>query len=238
MLTYLERTEYELLNLLIGVEKPVGSVALNLLLKEKKMNLSSATIGRILARFDYQGLTVKNGFRGRLLTDEGQKRFEDLKSKQRLAELTSKFYESIDAESKDNLIDVLIARRGIEQEAARLAVLNATKEDLQNLEKLYKLQSEDITNGLVSADIDVLFHQGIGKASKNKVLAAAYDFIWQNGRFSPVMEYIRRAVGGVIAADHGKILNALLARDADKAAKCMINHINSLINDVKKYGNP
>ena len=235
MLNDEEKTEFELLSLFTEALEPMGSHTLSLLLEQKQLNVSSATIGRMLVRLDHQGLTTRSGYRGRVLTDAGLKRFKELKNKQHLADLTSRFYESIDAESMDNLIEVLIARRGIEQESVRLAALHATKEDLQNLKKLYKIQYKDAVKGHVAADTDVLFHQALCKASKNKVLAAAYDFIWQNGRFSPVMEYIRIAVGGTIASDHGKILNALLERNANKAVKCMAGHIDSLIRDVKKY---
>ena len=237
MLNDNEKTEFEVLNLLTNIQDPMGSVTLSLLLKEKNLNASSATVGRLLTKFDHQGLTTRHGFRGRVLTDTGLKKLKELKGKQHLAELTSKFYESIDAESKDNLIEVLIARRGIEQESVRLAAARATKEDIQNLKKVYSQQTNDVIKGINSADTDLLFHQAICKASKNKVLVAAYDFIWQNGRFSPVMEYIRIAVGSTIATDHGKILNALLERDADKAVKYMVSHIDSLISDVNKYWN-
>ena len=237
MLNDNERVEFELFNLLTNVQDPMGSVTLNLLLKEKNLDVSSATIGRMLVKFDHQGLTTRHGFRGRVLTEAGLKRLKELKDKQKLVELTSKFYESIDAESKDNLIEVLIARRGIEQESVRLAAIHGTREDFHNLKKLYSRQNMDAANGIDSPEIDVLFHQAIGKASKNKVLSAAYDFIWQNGRFSPVMEFIRIAVGGTISVDHGKILNALLERNAEKAVKCMANHIDSLIRDVEKYWN-
>ena len=237
MLNDIERTEFDILSLLADINEPMGSVTLSLKLKEKKLNMSSATVGRILVRLDHEGLTSRNGFRGRLLTDAGQNRFKELKNKQQLAELTTKFYESIDAESKDDLIDVLIARRGIEQESARQAAIRATKEDLQKLQKLYNMQEKDPSNSLGVSDTDTLFHQAIGRASKNKVLLAAYDFIWQNGRYSPVMAYIRISIGSAIATDHGKILNAMLERDANKAARCMASHIDSLISDVQKYWN-
>lgn len=235
MLTAKEMAEYECLNLLTNAQDPIGAVTLSLLLKKKELDVSGATVGRMLSEFDHEGLTTKHGFQGRILTGTGLKRLAELKSKRRLAEVSARFYNSVDAESKDNLIDVLVARRGIERETARLAATLATEADLETLRKVYNTQIKDATDGIVSADSDVLFHQALAKASKNKVLAAAYDFTWQNGRFSPVMEYIRSAVGGIIAVDHGKILDALLKRDPDEADKCMAAHIDSLINDVQKY---
>ena len=235
MLNDNERAEFEVFSLLTDKQNPMGSVSISLLLKEKNLNLSSATIGRMLARFDHGGLTTRHGFRGRVLTEMGFKRFRELKSREQLGELASKFYESIDAESMENLIEVLIARRGIEQESVRLAALNASNEDVQSIKNWYIQQSKDASSGIGSPESDVFFHQSICRASRNKVLSAAYDFIWQHGRFSPVMEYIRMAVGSTIAADHKSILDAIVEHDADKAEKCMTNHIDSLINDVKKY---
>ena len=235
MLTEKEMLEYELISLLSDEHTPKGAVALSLLLRENGYSISSATVGRMLSEFDYQGLTIRHGFRGRTLTGEGNNKLAELKSRQRVNEVSSTFYNSVDAESKDNLIDVLIARRGIERESTRLAAINATEEDLAEISEAYYLQSKDAADGAVSADNDVIFHQAIAKASKNSVLLAAYDFIWQHGRFSPVMVYIRSFVGGVIAADHKKILDALLEKNPDKADKCMAEHIDSLISDVNKY---
>jgi len=236
MLTDSENTEYNLLKLLTVTKEPTGSVMLSLILKnEQNISVSSATIGRMLARFDYDGITEKHGFKGRLLTETGLQRLEELESKKNIAELSTTFLESVDSRSKKDLIDVLIARRGLEQESARLAALNATGDDIEKLCSIYAKQVEEASNKVEHVDNDVMFHHAIGKASKNKVLVAAYDFIWQHGRFSPTMIYIRSTVGGTIAVDHGKILDAIVGRDPDKAAQCMYMHIDSLIKDVNKY---
>ena len=235
MLTERERIEYELLCLLTDVESPMGAVTLSLMLKEKDLDVSSATIGRLLTGFDYQGLTTKRGFQGRVLTNAGVKLLAGLESKRRLEEAGSLLNDYLGTDGEYQLIDILVARRGIERESARLAALNATEEDIRELGRIYGLQAKDAADGVMSPDNDVLFHQAIAAASKNRVLAAAYDYIWQNGRFSPVMEHIRSSVGGVLAADHRKILNALTERNSDEADRCMAGHIDGLINDVHKY---
>ena len=235
MLTEKEMIEYELLHFLTDVESPIGAVTLSLLLKGKDLDVSSASVGRILTGFDYRGLTAKHGFKGRMLTEAGVKRLADLENNRRLEEISLKFYNSMDADSKSQLINVLVARRGIERESARLAAINATEGDIRNLSKVYSLQAKDAADGVMSPDNDVLFHQTIARASKNNVLVAAYDYIWQNGRFSPVMEYIRSSVGGVLAADHKRILDALINRNSDEADRSMAEHIDGLIRDVNRY---
>ena len=234
-MTKKEKVEFSLLSILSENEEPMGSAALCLLLKEQDLNVSGATVGRILNEFDHGGLTEKFGFKGRVLTRYGNTRIAEYKQKLRLAQYSTKFYETVDAQNKDDLLNVLVARRGIEREAARLAAINATDEDIEQIQYAWAEQQASYRKGLNSSDADVKFHRSVANASKNAVLSAAYDFIWQNGKLSLVMEYIRKNVGGKIAVDHNRILNAVLARDSANAELCMVNHIDSLIEDVSQY---
>lgn len=235
MLTPKERLELDLLGVMASQDVPIGSGTLTLLLKERQCETSAATIGRMLSEMDHTGITLKLGYKGRLLTKQGEKRLTELRNRDDLAKYSSRFYETVDAESKSNLLNILTARRGIEREAARLAAINATEEDIEHIRDIFRRQNEYVERGEISADQDVVFHQAVARASKNDVLAAAYDFIWQNGKFSPVMEYIRISVGGKMAVDHNRILEAIILRDAVSAEQLMVKHIDGLIDDANKY---
>lgn len=235
MLTQKDQIEYELLQILSENEQPLGSSTLSFMLKERGIEISAATIGRMLGEFDFLGLTERQGFRGRMLTHAGNERRNELQHRHALATYSSIFHASVDTQSKEDLIDVLAARRGVEREIARLAALNATEDDIRYIQEVYELQSEKAASGRISSENDVIFHRAIAAASKNKVLAAAYDFIWQNGKFSPIMEYVRTAVGGKVAVDHGRILSAIAAGHSTEAEQAMVAHIDSLINDVNQY---
>lgn len=235
MLTQREEYERNVLRILSESTEPVGSVSMSLTLAERNVDISSATVGRLLSELDRRCLTAKQGYRGRTLTMAGKQRLSELELMREIAEASSKFHKSIDVDSKKDLIDILTARRGIEREIARLAAINATEEDIQAITDAYSLQSVDVAHGRVSPENDVAFHRAIAKASQNSVLAAAYDFIWQNGKFSPVMEYVRTYVGGTISADHRKILEAIVSRDSENAERAMVRHIESMIGDVNKY---
>lgn len=235
MLTQREENELRLLSILADSELPVGSVMLSLQLNEQQYQLSSATIGRILSEFDHRGYTVKHGYRGRTLTALGQSRKADLLRLRSISVFSDKINQSVDMGSKENLINILTARRGIEREMVRLAALNATEEDLQHIRETIELQTKDSESGKLSADYDVAFHRAIAAASKNPILAAAYDFIWQNGKYSPVMEYIRNFVGSVLKVDHMSILAAIESGDSKEAERRMVRHIEGLINDVNEY---
>ena len=235
VLTQREDHEFRLLTILSGSEQPVGSVMLSLLLEEQHHPISSATIGRLLSEFDHRGYTIKHGYRGRTLTSAGETRLAELTNLRDLSEFSDKFHRSVDVGSQRNLIDILTARRGIEREMVRLAAINATEEDLRNIRETFELQTQDAEGDKLSAEYDIAFHRAIAAASKNPVLAAAFDFIWQNGKFSPVIEYIRTYVGGVLTVDHKSILTALEKHDSAEAERRMVHHIESLINDVDRY---
>lgn len=235
MLTQREEYERNVLRILSESTEPVGSVSLSLTLSEQDIGISSATVGRLLTELDRRKLTAKQGYRGRTLTAAGKQRLNELELMRELAEASNKFHKSIDVDNKNDLINILTARRGIEREIARLAAINATEEDIRAITDAYSLQSVDVAHGRVSPENDVAFHRAIGRASKNSVLAAAYDFIWQNGKLSPVMEYVRTYVGGTISSDHRKILDAIVAKDSEGAEKAMVRHIESMIGDVNKY---
>lgn len=233
-----ERQKYELLRILIESKEPVGSSTLCQMLKRRNLNISSATVGRILNEFDFEGLTVRRGYKGRVLTDSGLEHFQEYRRKAEFEEFSSRLYEAVNETDPESLINILVARRGIEREIAKLAAERATAEDLEEIRTAYQIHFDNVKNkkhGMITAENDVLFHRAIAKASRNIILASTYDFIWQNGRLSPIMEYVRVSVGGTIAVDHGKILAAIEAKDPDLAQEMMTAHIDSLINDVNKY---
>jgi len=227
--------EYEALDIMAQRQEPIGSSTLTILLRKTGLNVSAATIGRMLSDFDYKGMTVKQGYRGRLITESGISRLAGLREEFKMQDLSAKFYKALDAQTKDNLIDILIARRGIEREIARLAAIKSTQDDITHIKKTFDMQSEKAASGILIFENDLMFHRAIASASKNKVLAAAYDFIWQNGKFSPTMEYIRKHVRGKLVIDHGNILSAIVERNPNEAERAMVAHIEGLIDDVGNY---
>ena len=232
-----ESLEYEALAIMAKYKEPIGSSALNFMLQKIGFDASAATVGRLLSDFDDKGMTVKQGYRGRLITERGLSRLKELDEKLKWQDLSAKLYNTLDSQSKDNLIDVLTARRGIEREIARLAAIKATPEDIKSINEAFNMQLEKAAKGILTFESDLLFHRSIANASKNKVLAAAYEFIWQNGKYSNVMEYIRNYVGGKIVTDHGKILDAIVNGNPHEAEQAMVEHIESLISDVDEYWN-
>ncbi|MCZ1269283.1 FCD domain-containing protein, partial [Paenibacillus tundrae] len=47
--------------------------------------------------------------------------------------------------------------------------------------------------------------------------------------------YIRQRVGSELVVDHQRILEAVAAGSPEQAEAAMVNHINQMIEDVKRY---
>ena len=130
---------------------------------------------------------------------------------------------------------MLVARRAIERELAKLAAVNAKPSDIEEMWAIQRAQYETFSRDLDAAEQDVLFHRAIARASGNPVLYSAIEMIRQDGQLTPVFEYIRKTVHSIISYDHAQIVKAIENRDPQKAEEAMVKHIESLIADVNKY---
>ncbi|MNO02132.1 hypothetical protein D3C81_2224460 [compost metagenome] len=61
------------------------------------------------------------------------------------------------------------------------------------------------------------------------------ELVWQTSRDFIETAFIRRTVGSVLVVDHQRILEAVSSGSAEKAEAEMVNHINQMIEDVKRY---
>lgn len=230
-----EKQEYEILSIMEEQAEPLGSGLLSQLLTARGFEVSEATVGRILSKMDRKELTKKLGFQGRVITDLGRQKLEQGRSFQHRLTYGNRFIETLESRKKEDLIDILVARRAIERELARLAALFATDSEIRLMESVLLEQEQFTAQKQMTAEQDVKFHKLIALAAKNKVLAAAMDLIRHDGQLSPILEYIRTQVGGKLVVGHGQILKAIKEHDPDGAEEAMVEHIESLIADVRKY---
>lgn len=235
MLPERDQQEYAALQIIAQSISPVGSGYLSREMARGGVAVSEATAGRILNRFDQSGLTTKIGFQGRTLTEEGYSRLKDLESRAARNQQGEEFFSVLGSQSKERLVDILIARKAIERELARLAAIHATKEEIQEMWAVQKIQYETFSRDMEAAEQDVQFHRLIAKAARNPVLYSAIEMIRQDGQLTPVLEYIRKTVHSIISYDHAQIIRAIENRDPRLAEEAMVRHIESLIHDVNKY---
>ena len=236
MLSEKEKLEHDMLLILGETVHPIGCGTLSALLGKRDYELSEATVGRLLRDFDLAGYTEKSGFQGRTLSGQGRARLVALTEREKRFHWETEFSSALKGHSRDQLLEVLVARRAIESELAALAAENATAETLKKLRTIVEQQRKTLVSGLVTADQDVAFHAHIADMANNRVLAAAIALIRQDSQLSPVLEGIRRHVHSMVYIDHAAVCDAIVAQDPETARRAMINHINNLILDVKRYG--
>ncbi|MHB8917404.1 MAG: FadR/GntR family transcriptional regulator [Desulfocucumaceae bacterium] len=230
-----EKQEYEILSILEERAEPVGSNLISQLLAARGLEVSEATVGRILSQMDRKDLTRKHGFQGRVISDRGRQKLDQARRMQHRLTYGNRFMDTLESRKKEDLIDILVARRAIERELARLAAIHATDAEIKLMESVLREQEKHTAQNEMTAEQDVKFHRLISIAAKNRVLSAALDLIRQDGQLSPILEYIRTKVGSRLVVGHGQILRAISDRDPAGAEQAMINHIESLIDDVQKY---
>ncbi|KXG75295.1 hypothetical protein AN618_19330 [Fervidicola ferrireducens] len=226
---------YQILKTISNSSVPVGSGFVRENLKLNGYDISEATVGRILREMDAEGYTEKVGFKGRILTSYGIEKLRELEHDHKINHYGNELINVIKATGRKNLIDILIARKVIESQLARLAAQYITQKELKEMEEVIKFQQVHVEKGLSIAEDDVKFHKLIAQAARNRVLDAALDLIRQHGQLSPILEYIRKKVKSKVLLDHEKIFEAIASRNPEAAENAMVKHIENLIADVEKY---
>jgi len=215
--------------------EPVGSWSLVEAMERRNCKASSASIGRILYRLESIGYVESQTNRGRILTKEGLRAIERAKAYKSIAKHREKLESLIDSRILDEFIMVLQARKAIERETVRLAAENISEAKLAHLESILIDQEAKAARGESIAEVDIAFHREIAEASTNSALLALYGILAMMGQQSELFEFMRSRVGRSYRTAHRSILEALKARDPDKAEQCIIGHMDGLIEDVKKY---
>ncbi|REL25641.1 FadR family transcriptional regulator [Thalassotalea euphylliae] len=129
-------------------------------------------------------------------------------------------------------------RAAIEPEAAALASLNATDEQIGEIEKALNRMA-DADKGLDDPlDADIAFHTAILLASGNRFIAQLTDFIGTALRVS--IRYTNR-IKGVPGADvqkHADIFNTIKSRNPELARDCVSTILDEALALIDSQLNP
>lgn len=230
-----QELEYAVLEAIGESPRPLGSWGLRDRLARAGISISEATAGRILRQTDRDGLTERRGFRGRVLTERGRQRLEALAGERRASQNQRAFFQALRAHTREQLLEILEARRAIESEVARLAALRSTPELLGEMSRVVEQHQAQVAARGTGWQEDASFHRLLARAAGNQVLLAASELVREHGQLSPVLEHIRARVGSVMVADHRAILQRVQARDPEGAAQAMARHIDNVIRDVIRF---
>jgi GntR family transcriptional regulator, transcriptional repressor for pyruvate dehydrogenase complex len=151
-------------------------------------------------------------------------------------ELLSSF-EKVDSEQ---LLYWLEFRRAFEVEAAGLAALRRSEDDLRELEEIERQLEAELEQGKIASEWDYKFHYAIAKATKNPIFTEAISsnaHILQQQFFENIRQTIaipsRREL---IITEHQKLIEAIKNGKTREARQMMRKHIENAERKMKLLG--
>lgn len=130
--------------------------------------------------------------------------------------------------------DLSEVRKVIEPYLARIMAKKLQAEDLEYLTYLNQACKDTLARGeeIIGGEHEVDFHIYMARKSGNPVLMMILDFVNKllvelKLKCEPGPEFSQQVV-----ADHDKILEALQARDGDKAAQAMYEHLSQVEQEM------
>lgn len=121
----------------------------------------------------------------------------------------------------------------LEKEAAKLAALNRTKDDLVEMHKALNLYEKKLLSDSIAVEEDLLFHVKIAEASKNSVLKTLMMIITPD----IVKSFIKLKVcdesnNKKTIEEHRLILEMISKQDPDAAVNAMETHLKDIIEFI------
>lgn len=132
------------------------------------------------------------------------------------------------------LRDLQDLRRVVEPAAMRLAAVRATAQDLADIELAYAGMRRAVEEGGDYVTFDLLFHQGLLKASRNRMLVQMSKVLGALLRTSFEISTRRKNGPQISLPMHREVLDAVIAHDPDRAEKAIQQLIDSARNDIEE----
>lgn len=228
--------EYDILKILAESDEPLGAVYLSAALGEKHA-VSQSTIGRKMLHMDYEGYTKKVKNTGRVLTHKGRQLLGDMENRRMYEKMQKAFMESLNPSTIEDLIDILVARRGLEKESCRLAAKNAKEDHILRMELALEDQKRKIDEyGEAGDEEDARFHRWIAVASGNRLLQTTIGLLREQNDLAMYLGTVRKMIGaGDLHKEHIKIIECIKAKDPLGAEQAMEEHIDKIINEFSNF---
>jgi GntR family transcriptional repressor for pyruvate dehydrogenase complex len=134
--------------------------------------------------------------------------------------------------SKKSLLDLVVARQGIESQIARVAAGHALQSDISALEHTIEFIEDNRHNPELCIEQDIEFHNILVRATDNPVFEIMLSPLAELLRDSR-LETIRQGIDRVITG-HREILTAIKEENPEKAAEAMHRHLEMAEEDIRK----
>lgn len=227
---------YLLLHFIVERGEPVGCGALREDLFSVGVDCSTATIGRYLKELDFQEYTVQQSNLGRVATPGGRAYLHSMNEKLERSLMQSELSKNVKVTTFDELSDLLIARRALETEAARLAAQRADEAGLCRLRQSVAEHQDTVRRNDDPTETALNFHTVVAEISGNRfILSVLNMLVYEEKRMEAKMDnLVTRERGRIYVKEHEQIAEAICSRDAHRAAELMHRHINVLCAAVEE----
>ena len=135
-------------------------------------------------------------------------------------------------------LELLEVRKMLEGEAAELAALRASEEDLHQMKDALKTMTLDLKHDNLGEAGDAKFHYAIAEATGNKVLVKLMntisDLLVQNMRSSRMYMYTQQGNAEKLYQQHIEIFEAIQSGDPQDARGAMICHLEFVQEEMTK----
>lgn len=132
------------------------------------------------------------------------------------------------------------ARRIVEVQAAALAALAATEEQIREMDAvLQRMEMENDAPRQGDWEADRCFHIEIARATQNSAIVLMVEMLWDVRTRSPLcsamLQRITAAGGTPRMTDHRLILDGIKARDPKAARDAMLSHLDRVLSDLLAF---
>ena len=225
---------YLLLRFIDQRGEPAGCGSLRKDFLKIGIDCSTATIGRYLKELDLEDYTVQSSNLGRVLTPIGKVYLREMNERLERAIMQSELSKNVKVTNYDELEELLIARRALEEEAARLAALNATDEELKRLMDAVESHRQTVLRNEDPTETALQFHTVVAEISGNRfVISILNMLIYEEKKIESKMDaLVTRERGRLYVAEHEEIAAAICSHNAERAKDLMSKHITVLCDAV------
>ncbi len=143
----------------------------------------------------------------------------------------------INRKTKAEVLDMITVWAALESMAARLATQNASNEEIAALRRMFvTFEGGEVQAKLDEySEVNIEFHQAIIRMSRNRVLIDLAENLFTHMRMirRKTITEMDRADRSI--SDHMNIIEALEARDTERAEELVRNHALGLAEHVERY---
>jgi DNA-binding FadR family transcriptional regulator len=141
-------------------------------------------------------------------------------------------------QSIQSLLNIIEVRRGIEAEMAALAAVRRTPGQLADIEHALRRIEEAVAGGSDGVEEDAKFHQSIAVATGNPYWMRFVEMFAQTMRSAVKVtranEARREDFARQVQLEHEKIVNAIVAQDAEAARAAAKEHMEHAAQRVRQ----